>query len=114
MTLTRACYGIEATPVSSWLAETLPEARPPFLFEKVGQGKSNLTHRVTDTDGGAWILRRKVLAFWYALSAWKIAIILEGVRRRALDQPSFGRPLAPAIIDALARRAEAIATRSGF
>lgn len=48
------------------------------------------------------------LAFWEVLGMWKIAIIAEGVRRRALDEPANaaeGGPPAAHLIDGLVDRA---------
>jgi aminoglycoside phosphotransferase (APT) family kinase protein len=51
------------------------------------------------------------LGFWHALGLWKVAIICEGVRRRALDDPRnaarTGIPPAHAVEDLIAR-AEAL------
>lgn len=44
------------------------------------------------------------LGFWHVLAMWKVAIIAEGVRRRALDEPrnaAAGGPPAPEAIDRL-------------
>jgi hypothetical protein len=52
-------------------------------------------------DGGA-------LGFWRVLGMWKIAIIAEGVRRRALEEPrnaAEGGPPTHAVIDHLVDRA---------
>jgi aminoglycoside phosphotransferase (APT) family kinase protein len=48
------------------------------------------------------------LPFWEVLGMWKIAIIAEGVRRRALDEPAnaaAGAPPAAHLIDGLVARA---------
>jgi aminoglycoside phosphotransferase (APT) family kinase protein len=42
-----------------------------------------------------------VVRYWQALGYWKLAIIAEGVRRRALDEPRNGDPLAVELIDAI-------------
>jgi aminoglycoside phosphotransferase (APT) family kinase protein len=39
--------------------------------------------------------------YWQALGYWKLAIIAEGVRRRALDDPRNGHPLKVELIDAI-------------
>jgi len=55
----------------------------------------------------------EALAFWEALSCWKIAIIIDGVLRRRLDQPTNIAPKAehfdPDIVERLLARAAAIA-----
>lgn len=52
------------------------------------------------------------LAFWEVLGMWKIAIIVEGVRRRALDEPANaaeGGPPAEGMVDGLVDRALTLA-----
>jgi aminoglycoside phosphotransferase (APT) family kinase protein len=53
--------GIEVEAVTAWFAEHVPAARPPLRFERIAGGRSNLTFRVTDSQGGAWALRRPPL-----------------------------------------------------
>lgn len=53
--------GVDVAPVTAWLEETLPAATPPFSFSRIGDGRSNLTFRVTDAGGSSWILRRPPL-----------------------------------------------------
>jgi aminoglycoside phosphotransferase (APT) family kinase protein len=57
------------------------------------------------------------LAFWHALGLWKIAVIVEGVRRRALDDPrnapDGGVPGAHVVEDLVAQ-ARLVASRAGF
>lgn len=53
--------GIDVARVSDWLTGVLPGAAPPFTFARIGDGRSNLTFRVEDTAGGAWIVRRPPL-----------------------------------------------------
>ncbi|MEU9273115.1 phosphotransferase family protein [Streptomyces sp. NPDC048251] len=50
--------GISVEPVERWLVEHLPAPRPPFRYERVTGGHSNLTYLVTDRDGGRCVLRR--------------------------------------------------------
>ena len=48
------------------------------------------------------------LAFWHVLGLWKIAIIIEGIRRRAMDTPSNAARSGPppaALVDAIVDRA---------
>ena len=57
------------------------------------------------------------LGFWHALGLWKIAIIAEGVLRRALDEPrNRAAALTPTVgqVDALVARARAVADESGI
>lgn len=50
--------GIDRDPVSKWLASTITSAEPPFRFELIAGGRSNLTYRVTDGGGSSYALRR--------------------------------------------------------
>jgi len=50
--------GIDRERLEPWLEEHVGGATPPFGFERIAGGRSNLTYRVADADGGAWILRR--------------------------------------------------------
>jgi aminoglycoside phosphotransferase (APT) family kinase protein len=40
--------GIDRDRVTSWMAEAIPGCEPPFTFELIAGGRSNLTYRVTD------------------------------------------------------------------
>ncbi|MGI5200332.1 phosphotransferase family protein [Spirillospora sp. CA-108201] len=57
------------------------------------------------------------VGFWHALGLWKIAIIAEGVLRRALDEPrnraAEGTPTA-SLIEALVARAAEVAADAGL
>lgn len=53
-----APVGIEPARVSAWMLEHVAEASPPFVFEPIVGGGSNLTFRVFDADGHQWALRR--------------------------------------------------------
>jgi aminoglycoside phosphotransferase (APT) family kinase protein len=56
------------------------------------------------------------LGFWHVLGLWKIAIIAEGVLRRARDEPrnvSAGRIARAGVVDDIVARAEAVATEVG-
>jgi aminoglycoside phosphotransferase (APT) family kinase protein len=46
---------------TSWFQDHAPEVVPPLGFELIAGGRSNLTYRVTDTAGHAWVLRRPPL-----------------------------------------------------
>jgi len=50
--------GINRQAVTQWLVEHVANCEPPFKFELIAAGASNLTFRVTDTQGSAWALRR--------------------------------------------------------
>ena len=53
--------GIDAPRVTAWLASYASGVQPPLRFELIAGGHSNLTYRVTDTAGHAWVLRRPPL-----------------------------------------------------
>ena len=53
--------GINATLVSQWLEANVAGACGPFTFEIIAGGHSNLTYRVVDSDGSAYVLRRPPL-----------------------------------------------------
>ncbi|MTE13484.1 phosphotransferase family protein [Nocardia aurantiaca] len=53
--------GIDVVAVERWLAELGIPAVAPLRFERIGLGQSNLTYRVTDASGAAWVLRRPPL-----------------------------------------------------
>ncbi len=78
-----AVRGIDAARVSVWLAANLPGARPPFAFELIAAGGSNLTYRVKDAEGRAFALRRPPLTARIATAhdmarEWKILAALAG------------------------------------
>jgi aminoglycoside phosphotransferase (APT) family kinase protein len=54
--------GIDRAAVDRWLVDHVPGAKPPFTYELIAAGGSNLTYRVTDVDGGQWALRRPPVA----------------------------------------------------
>jgi aminoglycoside phosphotransferase (APT) family kinase protein len=45
----------------AWFEEHVPGAAPPLAFDRIAGGRSNLTYRVDDAAGHAWILRRPPL-----------------------------------------------------
>jgi aminoglycoside phosphotransferase (APT) family kinase protein len=53
--------GIDGPKVTAWLEANVPGARGPFSFELIAGGHSNLTYRVTGTDGRPMVLRRPPL-----------------------------------------------------
>jgi aminoglycoside phosphotransferase (APT) family kinase protein len=50
--------GIDIEKVSRWLAANVAGAVPPFTFDLIAGGRSNLTFRVTGGDGARFVLRR--------------------------------------------------------
>lgn len=48
-------------PVGEWLAGQIPSAVPPFDYQAIHGGLSNLTFLVTDGTGKRWVLRRPPL-----------------------------------------------------
>ena len=56
-----ATEGVDTDQVTAWFEAHAPEVRPPLRFELIAGGHSNLTYRVTDTAGHAWVLRRPPL-----------------------------------------------------
>ena len=53
--------GIDATNVTRWFLDHAGDVEPPLAFELIAGGRSNLTYRVTDAAGHAWVLRRPPL-----------------------------------------------------
>jgi aminoglycoside phosphotransferase (APT) family kinase protein len=53
-----AVEGIDRDGVTTWLSSTIEGAEPPFSFELIAGGRSNLTYRVTDRAGTSFALRR--------------------------------------------------------
>jgi len=50
--------GIDVAPVTAWLAANVADSEPPFAFELIAAGGSNLTFRLADSGGRQWALRR--------------------------------------------------------
>lgn len=50
-----------AAGYEAWFQEHVPGAAPPLTFDRIAGGRSNLTYRVDDAAGHAWILRRPPL-----------------------------------------------------
>jgi aminoglycoside phosphotransferase (APT) family kinase protein len=50
--------GIHAENVTKWFADHVPEMATPLTFTLIAGGRSNLTFRVEDAEGRAWVLRR--------------------------------------------------------
>lgn len=53
--------GVDPDAVSRWLTKLGIEFEAPLQFRRIGLGQSNLTYRVEDTAGRAWVLRRPPL-----------------------------------------------------
>ena len=53
--------GIHVERVSRFLVERVAGCEPPFAFELISGGRSNLTYRVRDAAGRAFVLRRPPL-----------------------------------------------------
>jgi aminoglycoside phosphotransferase (APT) family kinase protein len=53
--------GIDVPNVTAWMRERVPDLAPPLSFELIAGGRSNLTYRVADAEGRAWVLRRPPL-----------------------------------------------------
>jgi aminoglycoside phosphotransferase (APT) family kinase protein len=53
--------GIHAEPVERWFEANVEGARPPFEFELIAGGHSNLTYKLTDSGGRTFVLRRPPL-----------------------------------------------------
>lgn len=58
---TREVVGVDVAAVSRWLATLGIDFVPPLHFQRIGLGQSNLTYRVADAAGRAWVLRRPPL-----------------------------------------------------
>lgn len=53
--------GIDRERVTAWMVRNIESAVPPFRFEPLPGGNSNLTYRVRGTDGAEYALRRPPL-----------------------------------------------------
>jgi aminoglycoside phosphotransferase (APT) family kinase protein len=53
--------GIDEARVTPWLEEHVEGVRPPHSYSLIAGGHSNLTYRVDDAGGGAYVLRRPPL-----------------------------------------------------
>jgi aminoglycoside phosphotransferase (APT) family kinase protein len=56
-----AAGAIDSERVTAWLVARIPELERPLVFERVGEGQSNLTFRVTDAAGRTIVIRRPPL-----------------------------------------------------
>jgi aminoglycoside phosphotransferase (APT) family kinase protein len=50
--------GINVANVTAWFAANVPHVTAPLRFTLIAGGRSNLTFRVEDASGQAWVLRR--------------------------------------------------------
>jgi aminoglycoside phosphotransferase (APT) family kinase protein len=50
--------GVDVPRVTAWFEAHIPGAVPPLSFELIAGGRSNLTYKVTDAEGHAYVLRR--------------------------------------------------------
>src|SRR6478735_10140021 len=53
--------GIDSERVGKWLVDNVDGAEPPFTYDLIAGGHSNLTFRVTDAQGTRRVLRRPPL-----------------------------------------------------
>jgi aminoglycoside phosphotransferase (APT) family kinase protein len=56
-----APQGINVDAVTGWLAENIAGAQPPFTFDLIAGGHSNLTFKVTGAEWTPFVLRRPPL-----------------------------------------------------
>jgi aminoglycoside phosphotransferase (APT) family kinase protein len=56
-----AIPGVDVASVTAWLEGNVAGARGPFAFDVIAGGHSNLTFRVTGSDGTRFVLRRPPL-----------------------------------------------------
>jgi aminoglycoside phosphotransferase (APT) family kinase protein len=54
--------GIDRGAVTEWMAAAVAGSEPPFGFDLIAGGRSNLTYRVTDGAGRSYALRRPPLS----------------------------------------------------
>jgi len=56
-----AIEGIDVRNVTKWFEDHVEGVKPPLEFNLIAGGRSNLTFRVDDSTGAAWVLRRPPL-----------------------------------------------------
>ena len=92
--------GIDKVKVTEWLVEHIDGVVPPFRYERITGGRSNLTFRVTDAAGRRLALRRPPLGETLA-SAHDMGrehrIISAVGRTRVPVPPALGLCLDPAV-----------------
>ena len=82
--------GVDVGPVGTWLANHIEGAVGPFQFDFITGGHSNLTYKVTASDGRAMVLRRPPLGAILA-SAHDMARefkIISGVGKTTVPVPA--------------------------
>jgi aminoglycoside phosphotransferase (APT) family kinase protein len=55
----REGHGFDAERLSGWMAERLPEFRPPLRVDQLAGGASNPTFLLTDANGRRYVMRKK-------------------------------------------------------
>ena len=50
--------GVDLQNVTKWFQDHVEGVKPPLEFNLIAGGRSNLTFRVDDSTGAAWVLRR--------------------------------------------------------
>jgi aminoglycoside phosphotransferase (APT) family kinase protein len=85
--------GIHVENVSRFLVERVAGCAPPFAFELISGGRSNLTYRVRDAEGATFVLRRPPLGHVLptAHDMAREFRVLTGIARTDVPAP---RPLA--------------------
>jgi aminoglycoside phosphotransferase (APT) family kinase protein len=53
--------GVDVPKVTAWFDAHVEGVAPPLRFDLIAGGHSNLTFKVTDSNGSAWVLRRPPL-----------------------------------------------------
>ncbi len=54
--------GLEVAPLSAWLQDNIEGTTPPFSFDLVAAGASNLSYVLSDAQSNRWVLRRGPVA----------------------------------------------------
>jgi aminoglycoside phosphotransferase (APT) family kinase protein len=86
--------GIDVAAVDTWLGEHVGGSVPPFRYDLVAAGGSNLTFRITDAAGATWALRRPPTAHVLASAhdmgrEWRIISGLAGTAVPVPDAVAF-------------------------
>lgn len=76
--------GIHVERVNQWFKDNVAGAAPPLTFELIAGGKSNLTFKVTDSRGQAFVLRRPPLGH-------VLATAHDMAREYKIISPLYGR-----------------------
>ena len=91
--------GLQRPLLDEWLEAQLAGARPPFAFELIAAGGSNLTYRVTDAAGAVCVLRRPPAGSGLATAhdmqrEWRVLRALAVGARSLPGQPRSAAPIA--------------------